>query len=169
MLERVITKPEVVEVGKVGAVESADKLLEVGVVEDLTRQGRVPHLAGGCMREEEMYFVFIPPVGVSFGDKAWFYPGGGIEYFVAGESVGSAELYTLSKIQGEQILERTDNVLQKIGRAGTYIYDELGDDDVYRAEDGKHKIKPEVIAEFLANPSQVEPFHSTRPHDFIEE
>ncbi len=123
-----------IEVGKSEKVGSREVLLRRGTVEDLTRQGRVLTAWGGGR------LIFVPPVGVTFGDKVWQFEGGGFEFFVAGKSVGVAELIVVNKSEGEKLLARRDAVLRSIGREEMSAYDSVDDEEVYRSH-GRYRVR----------------------------
>jgi hypothetical protein len=127
-----------IEVGKIEKVGSREVLLQGGTVEDLTRQGRV------LTAWDRDRLIFIPPVGVTFGDKVWQFKNGGLEFFVAGKSVGSAELIMVNKGEGEKLLARRDAVLKSIGRDDTSAYEGVSDEDVYR-DHGKYRVRAKTL------------------------
>lgn len=111
-----VGKPRQIEIGKVGEVGSRAVLLEDGVVEDLVRQGRVPLVVEALTFPDEICDVYVPPQGVSFGDKYLEVPRRGLEFFVAGESKGFTELFVVPRLEGEQVFRRSKKTLKAIGR-----------------------------------------------------
>jgi hypothetical protein len=134
-----------VEIGKVGKVETKGDLLQEGGIEDLTRQGRVltiwEGVMGGNSGPKKVFHAFVPPQGVTFGDKVWEFEGGGLEFFVAGKSVGLANIVELDKEEAAQILKRRDAIIELIGRKDTFAYEGVSDDEVYRSR-GKYRVHP---------------------------
>jgi len=73
---------------------------------------------------------------------------GGLEFFVAGKSVGSAELIMVNKGEGEKLLARRDAVLKSIGRDDTSAYEGVSDEDVYR-DHGKYRVRAKTLVRSL--------------------
>ncbi len=139
------------ELGKIGRVGKKETLLQKGTIEDLTRQGRVVTIWEGESWDmsdptdrRRGANVFIPPPGVTFGDRAWMYPLGGYEFFIAGKSVGYSELITVSLKQGDKIRRRKNRVLESLGRKGTYSYEGVCDEDIYRFH-GKDRVHAKAL------------------------
>lgn len=107
-----------------------ERLMDKDVVEDLTREGRI--ISVWSTPSKRTYVVFVPPEGVSFGDKAWQFPGGGTEFFYAGRSLGNSKLFIVYENECRELTRRRDQVLKSIGRydTGPY-YDYISDQEAY--------------------------------------
>jgi len=123
------------EIGKIQNVETIGDLQDPGAVEDLTRQGRIVIVLDassgtkGDPNYKENSFLFVPPLGISFGDKAWQVPGGGYEFFYAGESKGYAKLLDVDRSVARQIQRRQEDILEHIGRKGEPSYILISDEE----------------------------------------
>jgi hypothetical protein len=126
-----------IEIRKIEVIEKKEALLGKGIIEDLTRQGRVVTVWEGIGRGEDsvskaIFHVFIPPQGVTFGDKVHQFRGGGYQFFVAGRSMGLAEIIEVSKKESEQILLRRNKTLESLGRKEMPAYQLIDDDEAFR-------------------------------------
>lgn len=76
-----------IEIRKIEVIEKKEALLGKGIIEDLTRQGRVVTVWEGIGRGEDsvskaIFHVFIPPQGVTFGDKVHQFRGEVINFLL---------------------------------------------------------------------------------------
>ena len=123
------------EIGRIQNVETIGDLQGPGAVEDLTRQGRIVIVLDGSSgtkgepNYKENSLLFVPPQGISFGDKAWQDPGLGLEFFYAGESKGYARLLEVDRPAARLIERRRDGVLERIGRKGGPVYHLISDEE----------------------------------------
>ena len=113
-----------IEIGKVGEVDEEFDITAPGVVEDLTRQGRMITFQDGVLGGEgEVTLVWIPPEGVSFGDKAYDLYQGGYEFFSGNSSLGITDMVSVSKKEGDKLRERRQKQVELIGRDKPYWYE----------------------------------------------
>ena len=123
------------EIGRIQNVETIGDLQGPGAVEDLTRQGRIVMVVDGSSgtkgdpNYKETSLLFVPPPGISFGDKAWQAPGVAFEFFYAGQSKGYAKLLEVDRPTARLIQQRQNEILERIGRREGPFYSFISDEE----------------------------------------
>lgn len=111
-----------IEIGMVGEVEEDFDLTAPGVIEDLTKQGRLVTFQYGLLDGKKVATAWVPPETVSFGDKEWPIYGGGSEFFSGRTSLGVSTMINLSEKDGKRLMKIRNETQEQIGRHDEYWY-----------------------------------------------
>jgi hypothetical protein len=122
-----------------------EKLLSPDYIEKLVLNGKVPmviDVSSGIKGESnysELSFVFIPPEGTAFHDKAHFRTlGGSWEFFHDNKHIGNANLIEVSRDEGFGIMMKTRNVLDNIGFKTISPYENISEEECFALLDAEN-------------------------------